>query len=294
MYDVLILNLTILFGLIFGSYVDLKKREVPDFLSYFLISIGLVFAIINAIYFKSFWPIVFSLSGLLFCFVFGAIMFYTGQWGGGDAKVLMGVGTIIGLSYKEVFSFVSFPLLFTIIITFLFAGSVYGIIYVLVIFFKNYKIVKEELKIKFSEKSTIIIQIVAFLFALLFIFISRFVQIELFKQFFVIFGFAIIFLTELFYIIKVVEKKCMIKIVDVKTITEGEWIVDDVYHKGKYVCGPKDLGISEEQIELLKKHKINKIKIKVGIPFIPGFLLGFIIILIFGNWISQIIFNALI
>ena len=47
-------------------------------------------------------------------------------------------------------------------------------------------------------------------------------------------------------------------------------------------------------IEMLKKNKIRKIKIKIGIPFIPGFLLGYIIILIFGNWISQIIFGSLI
>jgi prepilin signal peptidase PulO-like enzyme (type II secretory pathway) len=298
MQDILIINSIIMFGLLFGSYVDLKKREVPDYLNYSLLAIGLMFAVLNSIFLNSFLPIVFSLSGLLFGFLFGALMFYTGQWGGGDAKMLMGIGALIGLNYKEVFSLFSFnansfPLLFTIIFTFMFAGSIYGIIYVFVLMFKNWKIVSNELKKKLSNKNTRFFQLISFVVGFICFYFAWQNNFHLIKLGFFILGVGVIFLTELFYIIKIVEQKCMIKIVDVKTITEGEWIVDEIKVDGKYICGPKDLGISNEQIELLKKNKIKKIKIKLGIPFIPGFLIGYIIILIFGNWISQILLGTL-
>ncbi|GIU69536.1 MAG: hypothetical protein KatS3mg002_0772 [Candidatus Woesearchaeota archaeon] len=48
----------------------------------------------------------------------------------------------------------------------------------------------------------------------------------------------------------------------------------------KYITGPKDLGISKEQIELLKKSKIKKVLVKEGIPFIPAFLIAFILTMI--------------
>jgi hypothetical protein len=66
-------------------------------------------------------------------------------------------------------------------------------------------------------------------------------------------------------------------------LTEGEWIVEDVYFKGKYICGPKDLGISKEQIEKLKQTTIKSVKVKVGIPFLPAFLIAYVFILFGGN-----------
>ena len=38
-----------------------------------------------------------GLFGLIVFVVVGYIMFYAGQWGGGDSKLLMGLGALIGL-----------------------------------------------------------------------------------------------------------------------------------------------------------------------------------------------------
>ncbi|MFH1212052.1 MAG: hypothetical protein V1659_03945, partial [Candidatus Woesearchaeota archaeon] len=62
----------------------------------------------------------------------------------------------------------------------------------------------------------------------------------------------------------------------------------DVFVGKKRICGPKDLGISRQQIAMLLKYKkakkISEIRIKEGLPFVPSFLAGFIITIFSGNW----------
>ncbi|MEK6938658.1 MAG: prepilin peptidase, partial [Nanoarchaeota archaeon] len=80
-----------LFALIIASYCDLKWREVPDWISY-----GLIFAAlgIRAIFsLSSGWEI--FISGALGFGVFlglSCLLYYSYQWGGGDSKLLMGMG----------------------------------------------------------------------------------------------------------------------------------------------------------------------------------------------------------
>ena len=61
----------------------------------------------------------------------------------------------------------------------------------------------------------------------------------------------------------------------------------DIRINGKYICGPKDLGIEKKQIKKLmvfyREGKIKKILIKEGIPFVPSFLIAFVITLVYGN-----------
>ena len=79
----------------------------------------------------------------------------------------------------------------------------------------------------------------------------------------------------------------MLKYVLPKQLTEGDWIVKEIKIGGKYITGPKDLGIEKKQINklisLYKKKKVNKILIKEGIPFVPSFFIAYVVTLIFGN-----------
>ncbi len=90
------------------------------------------------------------------------------------------------------------------------------------------------------------------------------------------------------FFIKAVELSSMFKYVEPSALTEGEWIAKDYVVDGKKICSPKDLGIDRKQIKKLialkKKGKVKKIKIKIGIPFVPSFLAAFIITLILGAW----------
>jgi len=75
----------------------------------------------------------------------------------------------------------------------------------------------------------------------------------------------------------------MFREINTSDLTEGDWIAKSIAVKGRYICGPKDLGVSEKQIQLLKKLKVRKVIIKRGIPFVPVFLVAGLITLIFGN-----------
>ena len=87
--------------------------------------------------------------------------------------------------------------------------------------------------------------------------------------------------------VRAVENGCMIRMMDIKDLTEGEWIVDDVRVDNKYITGPKELGITLKQIKKLrtleKKGKIDAVKVKIGIPFVPAFLLAFVATILWNN-----------
>lgn len=98
---------------------------------------------------------------------------------------------------------------------------------------------------------------------------------------------VLIFTFYLWIAIKSVENSCMLKYVLPKQLTEGDWIVTDIKIEGKYITGPKDLGIEKNKIkkliDLYKKGKVKKILIKEGIPFVPSFFIAYVITLIYGN-----------
>ena len=105
-----------------------------------------------------------------------------------------------------------------------------------------------------------------------------------------IFAFVIITYLSfyLFIFAKAVEKTAMIKAIPPEEITEGDWIVDNIIVDKKKIVGPKDLGIEKKQIKeliaLKQQGKINKIKVKYGLPFVPSFLIAYVLSLAFGAW----------
>ncbi len=280
-----LINSIIFIGLVFASITDMKTREVPDYLNYSMTILGLVLAIITSLLVKSFWPLINSLVGFGVGFGVGSLMYYTAQWGGGDAKMLMAMGTLIGINVKSFIVNYQMPFFITLILTIFFAGAFYGVIYSIFIMIKNWsKFVKKWNEVV-KERKMIILQIgVVLIVFIIFGCSNLFVESYVLKMTLSLMSFMMLIVFYLSFVIKVIEKSCMVKNVDVCKLTEGDWIVKDVKIKNKVVCSPKDLGISKEQIDILKKNNIRKVWIKEGIPFIPSFLIGFIIMLIWGNW----------
>ena len=113
--------------------------------------------------------------------------------------------------------------------------------------------------------------------------------IQDFSMRFVMFA-SLILLLATFYLlifVRVIERACMLKLIDPAKLTEGDWIAKDIIVGKKRIAGPKDLGVSKEQIAQLiamkKKRKIKQVLIKEGIPFTPSFLLAFLATLAYGN-----------
>ena len=76
-----------LIGLILATLNDIKHKEVPDFISYSLIAIGLSLRLIYLLTYKQYSYFLYALLYGAIFFGLGSIMYYTKQWGGGDTKL---------------------------------------------------------------------------------------------------------------------------------------------------------------------------------------------------------------
>ncbi len=78
----------------------------------------------------------------------------------------------------------------------------------------------------------------------------------------------------IYFFAKAIDEACMIKLVPVKKLTEGDWIYKDI-KVGKRIIKAKWEGLSKEEIILLKK-RYKKVLIRQGIPFSPVFLISYL------------------
>ncbi len=263
--------------LLIGSYTDLKTREVPDWLSFSLIAAAIAIRIIYSFIRWDYWPLLYGIFGLAIFVAISLLMFYTAQWGGGDAKLLMGLGALFGFDLR--FS----SILASFILALIVVGAVYGLIWSLSLALLHWKEFSKRFHHYMHEKKHFRIRLCFFSAATIMLIAAFFLADSLIRLMLVsiIILFYIIFYLYIF--IKAIEEVCMIKDIPVSRLTEGDWIVNEIKHGKELIASPKDLGISKEQIAKLKQAGIKRIIIKEGIPFVPSFLLAFIFALVFGN-----------
>lgn len=279
-----------LISLIGSSISDVKTREVPDILSVGSIFLGFV-SVITAFIIVKDWRMFFDyILGFIVALSFALIMYHTRQWGGGDTKLLIGFGILFGLTKNNYF-FLNLILLIMII------GAIYGINWTLFISLKSIQPVLNEFKRVLHQPFFKGFRKYSVFFILLLLIIMIFVEIR-FKIFFALTIFFYYLVLLMFVYIKAVEKVVLIKKIPIKDVTEGDWIAEAVIVNKKIICGPKDKGITNSQIALLKKSNIKTIKVKYGIPFVPVFLISFLIncylIFIQNINIVEIIFRAIV
>lgn len=277
----LLIWVIVIIALFVSSYTDIRTREVPDWVSYGLI---LISAGIRLTYFFATFDWSYLTEGALGFVLFAAIaliMFYAGQWGGGDAKIMMGIGALLGLRLD----WMDFSLGFIVNIFLL--GAVYGLVWSSSLALLNWKRFKKEVKAVVHAKKMILARKLSLLVSAVLLVIALFAGNFFAKL--MLFTCVLLFMSTfyLWIFIRAVEKACMYILLEPERLTEGDWIAKDVVVAGKKICGPKDLGVSMSQIRKLirlkKQRKINKVLIKQGIPFIPSFLLAFIATWLFGN-----------
>ena len=280
-YTLILLGLVFL-GLVVGSITDLKTREVPDWLSYGMMGAGVGLSLLFSVLYWDYSFVAHSLFGLLVMFLFGLLMFYSGQWGGGDSKILMGVGALVGLSWN----LVPFPFLLAFFVNMLLMGALYGVGWSLYLVVRHYAAFKRSFSHIMGLKAVMKVKRMVLATGLV-VLVSYFI-LDVLMWYVVLVGyFVLLLISYLGVAVKALEKSSMIRSVRPDQLTEGDWIVKDVSYRGKYICGPKDLGIEKKAIRklvaLFKQGKIKEIVIKEGIPFVPSFLLAFILTLFVGN-----------
>ncbi|MBI4150783.1 prepilin peptidase [Candidatus Woesearchaeota archaeon] len=265
--------------LLYASYTDLKSTEVPDWLTHAGIVAGVILHIIMAVLARSWQPLIEGGLGLGIFVALGYLMYYTSQWGGGDSKILMAVGSLLGLQFNLSHPMVAF------VINILLAGAVYGLGWTFFIAIKHRKDFAKQYENVRCVSVFRQIRWASYGALALFAVVAFFVDDLLLRLIVLLIGVLIPFLAQMTLFIKAVEK-CMVRKATPSQLMEGDWIVKDVVVAGKRITGPDDLGISLAQIKklqsLAKKRKITLL-VKDGIPFVPSFLIAFVMTLLIGN-----------
>ncbi|MBN1376809.1 prepilin peptidase [Candidatus Woesearchaeota archaeon] len=268
--------------LFFASIFDIKTREVPDWLSYSLIYFSVAASLIYSIIQANYVYILNSVLGLAAGFVLAILLFYLGQWGGGDSKLLMGLGSSIGIGFS--LANIDF---FVILINIFIVGFLYGFIYSVMLALKHRKKFSEGFKNKIRTKPTLFLRRTVIIIVFLGIMASFFLPLYL-KIFTIGFTGILFFIFYLWIFTQVIEETCMIKKTDINKLTIGDWLVEPVKIRNKIIIGKSKTGLTKKQVDelrlLSKKGKIKKVIIKEGIPFIPSFFIGYLVFIAYGNW----------
>ena len=275
MIDYLLLLIGLIATLI-ATITDIKTKEVPDWLSFSLLSTALGIRLIYSLA-TNYWPyFLYALLASAILFGIGISMYYLRQWGGGDVKLLAALGALLGYFQKD-----GFMMIIIFIITLLISGSIWGIIYSIILAIKNKKKFgnyAKKLLNKYKKIRKTIIVILIMNIIILFINFNKHTKL--------IITITVTTLVVYFYIyilIKSVEDSCMYKKVSVSALREEDWLAEDIVLKNKTI--KKSIpGLTKEHLALIKKDKIKFVRIKEGIPFIPSFFLAILITIL----ISQI------
>lgn len=233
-----------------ASLVDLKKKEVPDALSFSFLWIGLIYLIFLGI---SSFDFLF-LYGIFYCsvFILANFLYYGNLFGGGDYKLMLALIPFI-LNFGLSFFF-----------NFFLVASIYGFSWAILLFIKNHRKINIRKEI---NKEFFIFSFLAFSFFILFLIFSfRFVFSFFWLSLFVL------FLPLIYLLIKLADQS-LIKFKQTSKLEEGDLLANSIKIKNKII---KQGQLGKKEIELLSRFR-KKVRIKEGIPFVPVFFFTYLI-----------------
>ncbi|MDP2925528.1 MAG: prepilin peptidase [Nanoarchaeota archaeon] len=243
---------------------DLRRREVDNIWNFSLIFFALSYRFSYSIHVSDYWFIINGLIGFFIFLIVGNLFYYSRLFAGGDAKLLIALGTILPLSNDWVINFKIFG---AFILLFLVAGSLYVLIWSLFLVVLNFK--------KFSKEFYKQIMKFKYLFILSIIFAIFWIVLGYFISILAVLSIAImvVLFPLLFVFARSVEESCMVKLITPDKLTEGDWLYKDIYVGDRKIESCWD-GVTKEELRVIKNKCRRKILIKIGVPFTPAFLLG--------------------
>lgn len=258
-----------LFGSAFAGLWDLKTSDIPDSVCIAMIVAGLAFHTAQGFLTGDFSLLISSLMfGGLFL-VFGLLMYFTGQWGGGDGELLVSIGVLLpttGLAPTAL------PFSLSFFLNMLMIGALYSIVYALYISFRNKKTLVRFIRDFRRDRITqaVMILLVALIIAsiyLNFIFMISFLLL------------LMLILTFFYKFAKMIEKDFYVRIPTSK-LKEGDVIGEDIPKLNLYKKHIR--GLTEKEVSLIRKMK-RYVMVRSGVRFGPVFSITLVITLIFGD-----------
>lgn len=267
MIEVIFLLSLGLVWILFATLSDLKTREVPNWLNFSLVIFALMFRFLWSFFERDFSFFYFGLIGFGVFFILGYLFYYARFFAGGDAKLLISLGAILPFST----TFISNGELFIFfLIGLLFVGAIYGLGWSVFLSVKNFNNLKRDFGRRFKRRRILVFSVMIFGLLLT---IGGF-----FEWVFLYLGILIFISPVLLIYARSLEDVGMVKRIFVEKLREGDWLYEDV-RVGKGLVQSRWEGLSEEEIKILKKKK-RFVKIKQGIPFVPVFLVSYILVIL--------------
>ncbi|MFH1173927.1 MAG: A24 family peptidase [archaeon] len=261
-------------ALLISTIIDIRTREVPDLLSFSLVCFGIFYAIAKSLIMLSWMPFLIMLVGLAAGLLVAVLMYYTGQWGGGDSMLIMGVGSVIGLWFEH-------PDFLTFLVNLLIGGAVYGIFWSIGLAIKHRKTFFSALHAYTSTPRMLRIR-VSVLILVIILLACAFLLLHDTARLILIACTAVLYVLYILLIFtRLIERTIMIVALPVRKLTEGDWLAEEILVQGKRIG---KTGVTKQQIALLKK-KRKTVLVKIGIPFVPSFLIALLAYLALGNWL---------
>ena len=268
MYEVIFLWALALVYIIFAVVQDIKTKEIANWISFSLIIFALGFrffySLFNGTDFSFFYN---GIIGLGIFLIIGNLLYYGKVFAGGDAKLMIALGTILPL-YPPIFS--NFGIFFDFMLIFLSVGFSYVLFSSVLVCIKHFKVFKKEFSKQLRKNKRLMLILIFFSIILL--------GLGFLEKIFFILGILIFFSSYLYLYSKAVDEACMTKKIKSKDLREGDWLYS-VLKLGNKKLKAKWEGVSKKDIrQIIKRYK--EVKIRRGIAFSPVFLISFVIFII--------------
>ena len=288
-----------LIGTAVGGWIDLKTTEVPDIVPLSMVGAGLVLHIANTFLTGSFQGIISAFAVGALYLAIGYIFYYTGMWGEADVLLLAAVGFLIPqpLSFFNMAGLGSmYPLIF-ILNTFI-VGGVYSAIYTMVLAFMRPIVFSNFWKdiVGYKKKMGVFIAAITLGFLVLSFGISWFFNVNVPPEFML--GQIALFLPMAFFMILVyrfaltLDRTVFRMKVPVSKLREGDVLAEDVKLQGKTLSGKLFIGLTGEQVEMIRKER-KYVDIKEGIRYGPTFFFTLLYTWFFGSSLLAIFMLAI-
>jgi Flp pilus assembly protein protease CpaA len=270
-------------GSIYAALWDLKTTEIPDEIPHAMIIFALLFYGIQSIIESNYWIF---LNSLLYgggIFVLGFIMYYAGQWGGGDAKILAAIIFLLPVASTTL----PFPL--TYLLNVFVVGAGYMILYSFILALMNKKIFSAFFVDVRKNKAVLAFGSVALFAAFAIINYSVLVllaypinYLSLLRNS-IIPLLAIIGLYVIYRFAKAVEDVGFKKKIPLSKLRIGDVLIESKLWEG----------ITEKQLKKVKKSGKRFVWIKEGVRFAPTFPLALAFTLIYGDFLFLLLHFAI-
>jgi Flp pilus assembly protein protease CpaA len=262
-------------GSIYAAIWDLRTTEIPDEIPHAMIIFALLYYGIQSVIESNPWIFLNSVIAGGAIFILGFIMYYAGQWGGGDAKVLAAIIFLLPVSNTVL----PFPI--TYLLNVFVVGAGYMIIYSFALAIRNRKIFSAFFVDVRKNKAVFAIGSVSLFAAFAIINYSIFTLLAYPINYLSIFQnslipvVAAIALFSIWRFAKAVEEVGFKRKIALSKLKVGDVLIENKIWEG----------ITEKQLKRIKKSEKKFVWIKEGVRFAPTFPLALAFTLIYGDFL---------